>query len=221
MTARRRRPDPAISGDAHAVQRLVLPVLIGLLIGVAVLAGIASGYRWARSPVPDATASGAPNNAQAAVLGACNRNPTCFPESLLPARAQQLLALIITERAKAGCRPVTLDTRLIQAAQLSTGSLISSRARTPHVDSAQRTPQDRAEFTGYHGRVVETIAVGLPTPQIVMQTWLDEHVDPSIRARLDNCASVAIGIDALPARVGSTYGTGVWVVELGQPETAP
>jgi uncharacterized protein YkwD len=158
---------------------------------------------------------------RAAALRNCSGEPACFPATELPAEAQKLLTMIIRERARAGCRPVTLNLSLIQAAQLSAGSMNSLRPSRPHVDDAQRTAQDRAEFTGYRGRVVEIIAVGLPNPQRVMQLWLDERVDPSIRARLNDCAAVAMGIDTLQLNVGDAYGPGVWVVLLGQPEGAP
>jgi hypothetical protein len=217
----RRRSQAAGTEDAPGGSRRFFPVLIGLLIGVAVPAGIASGQRWARSAAPEAAPSESAAAEPVAVLGACSGKPTCIQAADLAPQAKQLLALITAERARAGCRPVTLDTRLIQAAQLAVGSMVDSQVRTPHVDAAQRTPQDRAEFTGYHGRVVEVIAVGLATPARVMQVWLDERVNPSIRARLDNCASVAMGIDTLPAPVRSTYGPGAWAVVLGQPETAP
>jgi uncharacterized protein YkwD len=171
--------------------------------------------------MPDVAVPESPHNERTAVLGNCSGEPACFPATELPAQEQQLLSLIIAERARAGCRPVTLNTRLIQAAQLSAGSMDSSRPSRPHVDNAQRTAQDRAEFTGYHGRVVEIIAAGLASPQRVMGLWLDGRVDPSIRARLDDCASVVMGIGTAQVHVGDTYGPGVWVVVLGQPEGAP
>jgi uncharacterized protein YkwD len=191
-------------------------VIVGVLIGVAIVSGVSTAPWWgARTGLVSET--GQRTRAVGRVLP-CKAGGTCLAPQELPGEQQQLIAWVTGERARAGCRDVRLDSRLQQAAQNRVGE-IAAGSRPSHIDAGQRTPQDRAEAAGFHGRVLENLAVGLKSPDEVIDLWLDDKVDLSLRTRLDNCAVIAIGLGYSPKRADSAYGPGIWVLLLGQPET--
>jgi uncharacterized protein YkwD len=196
----------------------VAAVLVGVLLGVSVMAGVRMAPWWDSflgTQVLPASGTRRPT----ADLDSCVGGSTCLSPTQLSEELLRLVALITGERARVGCRPVRLDSRLQQAAQAHADA-IANGGRPSHIDDEQRTPQDRAESAGYHGRVQENLAVGLATADTVMDLWLDERVDPSLRTRLDNCGAVALGMGYSPRRATDAYGTGIWVLVLGQQESA-
>lgn len=193
-------------------------VLIGVALGVCVTAGVLTAPSWQAvlgiGP-PRSTAGGRPSGN----VSPCLSGSTCLTPYHLPLEQQRLIALVTGERARAGCPPVELDSRLQQAAQSHAEAIIAND-RLSHIDTAQRTPQDRAEAAGYHGRVQENLAVGLETADEVIDLWLDGRIDPSLRTRLDNCAATALGLGYSTKKPSEAYRPGVWVLVLGQPENS-
>jgi uncharacterized protein YkwD len=188
-----------------------------MLLGVTVMAGVRTAPWWdSFLGIQALPASGTERPTDD--LDSCAGGATCLSPTQLSEELLRLVALVTGERALAGCRPVRLDSRLQQAAQAHADA-IADGGRPSHIDDEQRSPQDRAESAGYHGRVQENLAVGLATADTVMDLWLDERVDPSLRTRLNNCGAVALGMGYSPRRAADAYGTGVWVLVLGQQES--
>lgn len=201
---------------ASALGRFLPAVVVGALTGVAVAAGLQTAQWWAgtlRIGTQIAVAQPRPSGQVSPCLG----GSTCLSPDDLPQRQQRFIALVTGERAQQGCRAVRLDRRLQRAAQ-SYADTIAVEGRPSHIDAEQRTPQDRAEAAGYHGRVQENLAIGVATPDEVMKLWLHRELDPSLHTRLTNCAAVAIGLGYSPKSAGDAYGPGIWVLVLGQPE---
>jgi uncharacterized protein YkwD len=191
-------------------------VIVGLLLGVTVVAGTSTA-RWWSARIGLTVGTRQPERPVGQVMP-CLGGSTCLTPEGMPAEQQQLIGLVAGERARAGCRPVMLDSRLQRAAQ-DYAQTIGTGGRPSHIDTGQRTPLDRAEAAGYHGRVLEDLAVGIPFPDDVIDLWLNGKIDPSLRTRLDNCDAITIGLGYTPARADSAYGPGVWVLMLGQAET--
>jgi uncharacterized protein YkwD len=209
--------DPAGPHVGTPAPRRLPAVLIGVALGTCVTAGVLTAPIWQAvlgiGP-PRSTAGGRPTGSVSPCLG----GSTCLTPHHLPFEQQRLIALVAGERARAGCPSVELDSRLQQAAQDHAESIVADD-RPSHIDTEQRTPQDRAEASGYHGRVQENLAVGLSTADEVIDLWLDGKIDPSLRTRLDNCAATALGLGYSAKKPSEAYGPGVWVLVLGQPES--
>jgi uncharacterized protein YkwD len=213
MGSRRIAPGP---GRGPSQVRRLPAAAVGVLIGLVVVAGMRTAPGWE-------TALGMRTHTDVQQLptgevSPCLAGSTCMDPDGLPEPQRRLISLVAGERAKRGCRALLLDQRLQRAAQ-SHAEMIATGGRVSHIDTEQRTPQDRAEAAGYHGRIQENLAVGLATADDVMGMWLDPAVDPSLRTRLDNCAAVMLGVGYSPARASDAYGPGTWVLLLGQPET--
>lgn len=212
MSSRRAVPRPMAAG-------LRSSALIGLLLGVGIMAGVRTAPWW-QNTLGLASPATAPQPRPTGAVNPCPTGPgtLCLPPDALPTDQQRLIALITGERARAGCSPVELDQRLQASAQEFADAIATSH-QPSHIDAGQRSPQDRARANGYRGRVQENLAVGLRTPDEVIDRWLDERIDPSLRTRLDNCNVVAIGLGHSTQPAGDAYSPGIWVLVLGQRET--
>jgi uncharacterized protein YkwD len=179
------------------------------------MAGVRTAPWWGETlhAAPDT------NRLPTGTVSPCLGGSTCITADELPVEPQHLIALVAGERARAGCATVALDSRLQRAAQEYADAMAAGH-RPSHIDTEQRTPQDRAAAAGYHGRVQENLAVGLGTADEVLTLWLDNKVDPSLRTRLDNCSAKAMGLGHSAKKAGDAYGPGIWVLVLGQPESA-
>jgi uncharacterized protein YkwD len=214
----RSRHDPAGPRVGAPVPRRLPAALIGVALGACVTAGVLTAPTWQavlRIGPPRSTAGGRPTGNASPCLG----GSTCPTPYHLPLEQQRLIALVTGERARAGCPSVELDSRLQQAAQDHAEAIVAND-RPSHIDTGQRTPQDRAEAAGYHGRVQENLAVGVSTADEVIDLWLDGKIDPSLRTRLDNCAATALGLGYSAKKPSEAYGPGVWVLVFGQPESS-
>ncbi|MFE0103509.1 sigma-70 family RNA polymerase sigma factor [Streptomyces sp. NPDC059009] len=117
--------------------------------------------------------------------------PTPKPTAA-PARtpAEKVLALVNSERSKAGCRPVKLDSRLSRAAQLHSEDM-STNHYFDHTSQDGRTFSDRATAQGYRTPGAENIARGQSSPESVMQSWMNS---PGHRANILNCDLTTMGL---------------------------
>ncbi|MEV5546609.1 sigma-70 family RNA polymerase sigma factor [Streptomyces sp. NPDC052309] len=104
--------------------------------------------------------------------------------------AAQVLAVTNTERAKAGCAPVTLDDRLGRAAQLHSEDM-SAHDYFSHTGRNGSSFADRAEAQGYPSPGAENIAQGQNSAASVMQAWMDS---PGHRANILNCSLKTLGV---------------------------
>ncbi|MFI6937875.1 sigma-70 family RNA polymerase sigma factor [Streptomyces sp. NPDC050418] len=104
--------------------------------------------------------------------------------------AEQVLALVNTERAKAGCAPVKLDSRLSKAAQLHSEDM-SANDYFSHTSQDGRSFVDRAKAQGVDNPGAENIAKGQGSAQSVMDAWMNSE---GHRANILNCGLKTMGL---------------------------
>ncbi len=105
--------------------------------------------------------------------------------------SDQVLALLNAERARAGCQPLSLDSRLMRAAQQHSEDMATNNF-VGHTGSNGSTLAQRADAVGYAwSALAENVAAGYPTPEAVMAGWMrsDGH-----RRNILNCRYVHVGI---------------------------
>lgn len=148
-----------------------------------------SPSRSAASPKPTAH-SPAPHTATA-------RTPSSHspdvPNSLAKqgSTAQQVIALVNTERAKNGCGPVSDNSRLATAAQRHSDNM-AAQGFFDHTDPSGAGPGERIHAAGYQWSTYgENIARGQRTPADVMNSWMNS---PGHRANILNCAFKELGV---------------------------
>ncbi|CCK25637.1 RNA polymerase ECF-subfamily sigma factor [Streptomyces davaonensis JCM 4913] len=143
----------------------------------------------AKSPKPEPTPS---RTKQAAEPTTPAPRPSTTPAAA-PAdtsAAAQVLALVNTERQKAGCQPVTLDARLARAAQLHSEDM-SKNQYFDHTSQDGRTFADRAAAQGHPSPGAENIAQGQSTPEAVMESWMNSQ---GHRENILNCDLTTMGV---------------------------
>jgi hypothetical protein len=187
---------PEVSGQTRAGTRWRRAVGFGLLIGTVLAIGVHLPGWWQ-------------TRSDAAVV-----SPAVAPSSEL--HAQLLSKLIGAERAKVGCPALRPNAVLNAIASSRAGSIsVDSAGAVGHIDADLRNPQDRASAFGYRARVVENLAVGLGTADDVMALWLNPGGDRALKARLDDCTFVSVGLGFSTRQLTKRYGPGVWVAVLG------
>lgn len=206
-----------LGGPGSPAAHRLMAALTGALVGATVVFGVETTRMWANLLGMPTGPAGPPVRPTGQVAP-CLAGSTCTTPDGLPPDQRRLIALVTGERHRAGCKPVQLDARLQQAAQDHAQAIVTTR-HPSHTDTQQRTPQDRAEAAGYHGRVRETLAAGVPAPDEVMDLWLDGTVDPSLRPRIDDCSVISMGVGHSPAPANDAYGPGTWILLLGRPES--
>lgn len=105
--------------------------------------------------------------------------------------ANQVLALLNAERARAGCQPLSLDSRLMRAAQQHSEDMAVNNF-VGHIGSNGSTLAERANAVGYvWSALAENVAAGYATPEAVMAGWMrsDGH-----RRNILNCQYVHVGV---------------------------
>jgi hypothetical protein len=104
------------------------------------------------------------------------------------------------ERAQAGLAPLQINPRLMGAAQMHARNM-AARSELTHKGGNDSTPAQRVAWQGYSSlKVAENIASGQPTPQAVMQTWLEsaEHRRNILGNFSDVGVARAFGEDQVP-----------------------
>jgi uncharacterized protein YkwD len=86
---------------------------------------------------------------------------------------QELLRLTNAERAKRGLKPLSLSTKLSQAAQNHASDMVQRRY-FDHTSPDGSKPRDRAKAVGYIGSYVgENIAAGQTSANAVVASWME------------------------------------------------
>lgn len=120
--------------------------------------------------------------------------PTPTPSPTPPANgfAEQVVAIVNSERVAAGCGPVTMNAQLNQAA-LGHSEDMALNDFFDHIGSNGSTPIERMEAAGYTNWLAagENIAAGQTTPAAVMNSWMNS---PGHRANILNCNFEDIGV---------------------------
>lgn len=112
-------------------------------------------------------------------------------ESGQPAAAQDVLSIVNSERAKAGCSALTSNPKLYDAA-LKHSENMAAQNFFDHTDPSGAGPGERITAAGYKWSTYgENIARGQADAAAVMDTWMHS---PGHRANILNCAFKEIGI---------------------------
>lgn len=162
--------------------------------GITVLAALFIG-------VSGAPAAPAPDPASPPVAPAASVLAASFGD--------QVLALVNTERRKAGCAAVRLDPRL-SAAALGHSSQMADKNFFSHTSNGGATFVDRIRAEGYPTPRSENIAAGNTTAAATMQQWMNS---PGHRTNILDCRAKDMGLGAA-SRPGSTFGT-YWTQDFG------
>jgi hypothetical protein len=102
---------------------------------------------------------------------------------------------IYTAQKQNGClTEPKLDGRLVDAARRHTLDVLNDPNVNGDIGSDGSNPQDRANATGFTGKVAETVAINpalaISGIEILGQWWYD----PPSRATMQDCANTAIGV---------------------------
>ena len=118
-----------------------------------------------------------------------------------------VLTLVNKERAKAGCKALTSDSKLVLAARRHS-QFMADTGKHAHDGIGDGTPQDRIEKAGYAWRGWgENIAWGYTSAASVMDGWMNS---PGHKANILNCSYTEIG-------VGVDRGGVNWTQDFGIP----
>jgi uncharacterized protein YkwD len=121
----------------------------------------------------------------------------------------QVLTLVNQERAKAGCQPLTADSRLATAARLHSEDM-AARNFFDHTNPDGVTFDQRITKAGYRSSgAAENIAKRQTTPASVMEAWMNS---PGHRANILNC-----GLKNLGVGVAYQGRTPIWTQDFGSP----
>ncbi|WUJ02040.1 CAP domain-containing protein [Streptomyces sp. NBC_00391] len=103
----------------------------------------------------------------------------------------RVLTLVNAEREKAGCSPVTVDSKLTKAAQDHSQDM-ADHTNMSHTGSDGSSMSDRLARVGYRFSTAgENVAAGYGTADTVMDGWMNS---PGHKANILNCAFKEIGI---------------------------
>jgi len=121
----------------------------------------------------------------------------------------QVLQIVNAERAKAGCKPLVMDSRLVTAARKHSADM-AARNYFSHTTPEGVTFDKRITAEGYRwSGAAENIAKGQQTAAQAMDAWMHS---PGHRANILNCGYVNIGVG-----VAFAGRTGYWPQDFGTP----
>ncbi|PZF88686.1 CAP domain-containing protein, partial [Micromonospora deserti] len=107
------------------------------------------------------------------------------------AQAREVVDLVNAERAKAGCGALSIDDKLMTAAQRHSQDQADHQDMS-HTGSDGSDAGDRLDRVGYSWRTYgENVAWNQKTPAAVMDAWMNS---PGHRANILNCAFTEIGV---------------------------
>lgn len=149
------------------------------------------------SPSPSTGSSKAP--APTPPKTSAPRPPAPAPAPAPAGVAGQVIALVNSERAAAGCGPLKEDPQLRSAAQGHSDDM-AQRNYFSHTDPDGGDPGTRTTAAGYRWSTYgENIAMGQQTAQDVMDSWMKS---PGHRANILNCSFKDIGVGMRPGAGG-------------------
>jgi uncharacterized protein YkwD len=105
-------------------------------------------------------------------------------------QVDRVVELVNIERRKVGCGALTVDQRLMNAAQAHTTDMAINNYFS-HTSQDGRTFADRILAAGYPRPAAENIAKGQRSADEVMRAWMNSK---GHRANILNCEYVAIGV---------------------------
>ncbi|MER5433482.1 CAP domain-containing protein [Streptomyces sp. NPDC002588] len=175
-----------------------------------------SSRRWvngewtSRSPTPASSAAAKPASAPAAASPApAAASPGATSASAAPSSGAvaRVVALVNSERSKAGCSPVTLNAKLSKAAQEHSTDMAAHKTMS-HTGSDGSDPGERITRAGYDWSAYgENVAYGYSTPEQVMAGWM---ASPGHKRNILTCSFKDIG-------VGLAQPGNYWTQDFGTP----
>ncbi len=109
---------------------------------------------------------------------------------------QQILTLVNVERKKANLQPLTLNSKLGQAAQNHTNDMVS-KSYFSHTSPSGGTMTSRVNAVGYvYSTIGENIAAGSSTATATMTQWMNS---PGHRANILNPKFRELGVGYAPS----------------------
>jgi uncharacterized protein YkwD len=165
------------------------------------------------STPPTASPTGMPAPTPTTAAPTTTRPPAPpAPTTTAPAGVtDQVVALTNTERAKAGCGPLSVNPVLTAVAQAHSQDMATNNYFS-HDSQDGRSPFDRMTAGGYrYSTAAENIAAGQRTPQDVMTAWMNSA---GHKANILNCALKEIGVGY--ATGSGSYGA-YWTQDFGTP----
>lgn len=115
----------------------------------------------------------------------------------------EVLALVNSERAAAGCGAVSADSGLTALARAHSADM-RDRNFFSHTNASGQDPWDRAAAAGVGNLAAENIAAGQSSAAAVMQAWMDSA---GHRANILNCELRTLGIGVAYGGGSGTYWT--------------
>jgi uncharacterized protein YkwD len=134
-------------------------------------------------------------------------SPSTAPSTAAPAsgNVSRIVALVNSERSKAGCSPVTLNAKLTKAAQDHSEDMAAHRNMS-HTGSDGSDAGTRITRAGYTWSTYgENVAYGYATPESVMAAWM---ASPGHKRNILDCGFKEIG-------VGLAQPDNYWTQEFG------
>lgn len=168
------------------------------------------------SPTPSRTArpTPKPSRTTAASRDGQRRTTPATPRTTTPpaadvsAQALEVVELVNAERAKAGCAPLTINDKLMTAAQRHSQDQ-ADHQRMSHDGSDGSDVGERLDRVGYAWRAYgENVAWNQRTPAAVMDAWMNS---PGHRANILNCSFTEIGVGV------ATSNGPYWTQDFGTP----
>ncbi|WP_251054932.1 CAP domain-containing protein, partial [Streptomyces sp. ISL-66] len=144
------------------------------------------------SPTPPPTPTPTPTpSAKPTPKSTPPKPPAPAPAPAGGGQAAQVIALVNSERAAAGCGPLKEDAQLRTAAQGHSDDM-ASRDFFSHTNPDGADPGKRTTAAGYRWSTYgENIAKGQQTPQQVMDSWMKSQ---GHRENILNCSFKDIGV---------------------------
>jgi uncharacterized protein YkwD len=164
------------------------------------------------TPATTATASDAGETTTPARLTSTPTSSGSPTEAVgsVPGLGKQVVDLVNAERADAGCPALTVDDRLVAAAEAHAVDMVA-RQYFDHTSPDGSTPSSRSAAAGYPGPVAENIATGYSTAAAVVEGWMDS---PGHRANILDCDQRVTGVGHDPGSLPG-YAPGTWVQVFG------
>ncbi|MEU4368630.1 CAP domain-containing protein [Micromonospora chersina] len=161
-----------------------------------------------KKPTPPPSRTTAPSRQLPRATTSSGTGATTTSTKGLTAELREVVDLVNQERAKAGCKALTVDDKLTLAAQRHSQDQADHKTMS-HDGSDGSDVGDRLDRVGYAWRSYgENVAWNQQSPAAVMDAWMNS---PGHRANILNCSFTEIGVGV--ARSNGPY----WTQDFGTP----
>ncbi|MCI4064731.1 CAP domain-containing protein [Micromonospora sp. R77] len=159
-------------------------------------------------PAPSRTTAPSRNLPRSSAPSTTTKAKTTSTGTGITAELQKVVDLVNAERAKAGCKALSVNSKLMTAAQRHSQDQADHRTMS-HDGSDGSDVGQRLDRVGYAWRGYgENVAWNQQTPAAVMDAWMNS---PGHRANILNCSFTQIGVGV--ARSNGPY----WTQDFGTP----